>query len=424
MAGQHLLCHLDTFANFTGSCVSIARFFYMLKKLKPEFEPGNFLPQLKVASPGRINLIGEHTDYNNGFVFPAAIDRQIVFSIRKNGSPSECRVFSSDFGKWMRFDLNSIEPGGEEWENYILGVVFGIQQTGGRLSGFDCIVKSDLPIGAGLSSSAAMECGLAFGLNRLFDLRLSRIEMALLCQRAEQTYVGTQCGIMDQYASLMGQKDKALLLDCQTISHELVPVELHPFQLLLLNTKVSHNLASGEYNKRRGDCFAGVELLNRKAGMALRTLRDLSLEELEKNQSILPPRIFQRCNYVLKENERVLQARKALEVADLKRFGQLLYLSHDGLQHEYEVSCPELDFLVDFSRADPHVLGSRMMGGGFGGCTLNLVHEDHMQSYADQVSSAYFESFDIKLEAIPVHPAQGTHIIREIADIAESDNQT
>ena len=407
------VCGKDTFAKFTVSCYATARLFSMVENLDTEFETSLFAPEIEVASPGRINLIGEHTDYNKGFVFPAAIDRQIVFGIRENGSSSRCRVYSSDLGKWLHFDLNSVEPSSVEWENYILGVVSGIQKAQRHIRGFDCIIKSDLPIGAGLSSSAAMECGLAFGLDALFDLRLSRIEMALLCQEAEHAYAGTQCGIMDQYASLMGQPGKALLLDCRSTTHEVVTVDLTPYQLVLLNTKVSHNLASGEYNKRRADCFEGVDLLNRKESMQLESLRDLSLEKLRENRSQLPDRIFERCEYVLMENQRVLQARTALENKDLSKFGQLLYDSHEGLRHKYEVSCPELDFLVDFSRDKPYVLGSRMVGGGFGGCTLNLIHEDSVSSYQDEVSRAYMDRFDIKLVAIPVHLATGTHLITD-----------
>ena len=371
----------------------------------------DFEPEIQVSSPGRINLIGEHTDYNNGFVFPAAIDKQIVFSLKRNGNLTACKVYSADFDKLLEFDLNSVGPSAEEWENYLLGVIHEIQKLDKKLRGFDCVLTSDLPIGAGVSSSAAMECGLAFGLNELFDLGLSKRDIVFLSQRAEHNFVGTRCGIMDQYASVMSKEGHALLLDCQSVTHRCIPIDLSPYTLLLLNTRVSHNLASGEYNSRRADCFEGVELLNQKTGMKLSTLRDLSLEELKAHRDLLPPLIYRRCLYVLQENQRVLNAAKALSDNDLDKFGLLLYESHEGLQREYQVSCDELDFLVDFSRDKTYVLGARMMGGGFGGCTLNLVRYDHLQDYITEASQAYKARFDIELQAIPVSPAPGTHLL-------------
>lgn len=375
-----------------------------------QFEAG-----ISVFSPGRINLIGEHTDYNEGFVFPAAIDRGIRFDLRQNGSAESCEVYSSDFDRRLRFDLRRVLRSEAEWENYVLGVVNELLILGKRLQGFDCVIRSDLPIGAGLSSSAAMECGLAYGLNRLFGLGLTELEIVHLGQRAEHNFVGTQCGIMDQYASVLGREGHALLLDCRSVTHRYVPIDLEPFTLLLLNTRVSHNLASGEYNLRRADCYEGVRLLNEKAGLGLESLRDLTPEQLEKHHNVLPSRIAKRCAYVLAENARVQETSLALEHKDLPAFGQLLYASHEGLKNEYEVSCEELDFLVDFSRDKEYVLGSRMMGGGFGGCTLNLLRKDRVEEYTRQVSEAYGQRFGIDPEPISVHPAQGTHLIQNQA---------
>jgi galactokinase len=382
-----------------------------MSRLKTDFN--DFHPELWISSPGRINLIGEHTDYNNGFVFPAAIDRSIRFGFRRNSSSSGCTVYSADYDKVLEFDLQQVERSEVEWENYILGVIHEIQSLDKKLKGFDCILRSELPIGAGLSSSAAMECGLAYGLNVLFDLNLSSTDIVKMGQRAEHNFVGTKCGIMDQYASVLGRDGHALLLDCRSITHRYVPLDLSPYALLLLNTRVSHNLASGEYNKRRADCFEGVRLLNEKAGLGLTTLRDLTSEQLQKHKELLSPRIASRCAYVLEENERVIEASKALERHDLKCFGKLLYRSHEGLRHEYEVSCAELDFLVDYSQEKEYVLGSRMMGGGFGGCTLNLVRKDHLEEYVADISKAYAVQFGLELEPIPVNPAQGTHIIED-----------
>ena len=344
-----------------------------------------------------------------GFVFPAAIDKRIEFRIRRNGHDKQCNVYSVDFKKLLSFDLSEVKPSSEEWENYILGVVHEIQKLGHTLHGFDCQLESNLPIGAGISSSAAMECGLAFTLNSLFNLGRSKLEIILLSQRAEHNFVGTQCGIMDQYASVMGQPNQAILLDCRNITHEMIPLNLEPYSLLLLNTNVSHSLASSEYNLRRSECEQGVEILS-EAGMNVESLRDVSEDDLVAHQNILPPLILKRCLYVVRENQRVVLAATALKNKKLEHFGELLYKSHEGLQHEYEVSCKELDFLVDFSRKTPRVLGSRMMGGGFGGCTINLVHQDHRKSYIDQVSEEYKQEFGIELDPILVRPSRGAFL--------------
>ena len=377
--------------------------------MKHDVTAESFQPDLTVASPGRINLIGEHTDYNMGFVFPAAIDRRIEIRIRGNDSKHACNVYSVDFEKLLSFDLSEVKPSREEWENYILGVVFEIQKMGHKLRGFDCQLRSNLPIGAGISSSAALECGMAFALNELFDLGMSKMDIILASQRAEHNFVGTQCGIMDQYASVMGQPDHAILLDCRSVTHEMIPLNLKPYSLLLLNTNVSHNLASGEYNMRKSECEQGVSLL-RQAGLKLHSLRDVSEEDLRRHREILPPLILKRCLYVVRENSRVLKAADALKENDMIKFGALMYASHDGLKNQYEVSCKELDFLVDYAKKSDGVIGSRMMGGGFGGCTINLVHEADRESYVRQISLAYNRAFDLELDLISVHPSRGTHL--------------
>ena len=370
----------------------------------------SFQPDLVIASPGRINLIGEHTDYNMGFVFPAAIDRRIEFRIKKNDEKQICRVYSVDYEKLLSFSLENVRPSEEEWENYILGVIYEIQKLGYQFTGFDCQLHSDLPIGAGLSSSAAMECGMAFAINELFDLEMSKMEIILASQRAEHNFVGTQCGIMDQYASVMGQENQALLLDCREISHEFIPLETGPYSLILLNTNVSHNLADSGYNSRKSDCETGVEMLQ-KAGLNIDSLRDVYIDELEDKKDILPEVVFRRCLYVVQENKRVLLAAEALKRNDLSRFGALLYQSHEGLRSQYEVSCPELDFLVDFSKSNPSVLGSRMMGGGFGGCTINLILQEELENYTKEISTAYKKKFGINLDPIRIRPSKGTYVI-------------
>lgn len=364
--------------------------------------------KLEVSSPGRINLIGEHTDYNQGFVLPTAIDKKIYLKLRPNQSQT-CRIFSKTYQKGFEFSLKEPVSKGEGWENYILGVVDQILKLGKKPEGFDCLIESKLPVGAGISSSAALECGLASGLNELFKLGLSQLEIVKLCQKAENEFVGNNCGIMDQYASVMSRKDRLIMLDCRSLEAEYIPADFRNCKLLLLNTNVSHNLAESEYNTRRQECESAVELIS-KDHPEVSSLRDVDLELLKKFKDRLSPVIYSRCQYVLQENERVLQATRDLKAGKLKDFGELMYASHEGLQHQYEVSCKELDFLVDHSRKNDFIYGSRMMGGGFGGCTLNLIEQDKINMYVEEVSEAYFKQFNIKLDAISVLPDAGTQL--------------
>lgn len=372
-----------------------------------EFNPNKW--DLIIDSPGRINIIGEHTDYNNGFVLPTAIDKKIKFKFNKNGSKNTCSIYSNNFDTSMSFELNKVSPSEKQWENYILGVIYEIQQLSDKLRGFDCVLDSDIPVGSGISSSAALECGLAYGLNELFDLKLSKQTIVELSQRAEHNYVGTKCGIMDQFASVMSKKDHIILLDCQSLEYEYVPLNIKPFKILLLNTNVSHNLASGEYNVRRSQCEQGVETIKQKYP-EVNSLRDVSLEMLQEFKSQMPAVNYKRCLYVVQEKERVLNAVKALQKDLLHKVGEYMYQTHDGLQYLYEVSCPELDFLVDFSKKYDEVIGARMMGGGFGGCTINIIHADAVDGFIADASEAYYDKFNIKLTAFEAMPSQGTTI--------------
>lgn len=374
---------------------------------KQSFTDTNF--DLIVNSPGRINIIGEHTDYNNGFVLPTAIDKKIQFKFRKNGSSTTCNVYSKNFDTSFSFELNRIAKSDQQWENYILGVIYEIQQLSNKLAGFDCVLDSDIPVGSGISSSAALECGLAFGLNEMFNLDLSKQTIVELSQRAEHNYVGTKCGIMDQFASVMSKKGHVILLDCQSLNFEFVPIKIEPYKLLLLNTNVSHNLASGEYNTRREQCEKGVEIIKQKY-TAINSLRDVSLAMLNELKSELSEVIYNRCSYVIEEQQRVLNSVEALKNNNLNELGKYMYETHDGLQNMYEVSCPELDFLVDFSKKYTEVIGARMMGGGFGGCTINLIHANAIESFEAEVSEAYYNKFGIKLTAFEALPGEGTTI--------------
>ena len=367
---------------------------------------------LTVTSPGRINIIGEHTDYNNGYVLPAAIDKTITFKLGKNSTEKTCRIFSKGFGDVLEFDLDSFSRRPEGWENYLLGVLHEILQRTDRVKGFDCTIESNLPIGSGVSSSAALECGFAFGLNELFDIGLEQWDIIKLSQKAEHEFVGTKCGIMDQFASVMGKKDHVMLLDCMTLDFEYIPMDIAPYKILLLNTNVEHNLASSEYNIRRSQCEKGLALLQDNFGNAI-SFRDVTQSMLDQCKTEMGQTIYNRCNYVLKENARVFQAVKALKENNLERFGQLLYETHEGLRRNYEVSCPELDFLVDFSKDWKEVLGARMMGGGFGGCTLNIIHEDAIENFVAAADKAYQKQFAKKLTYFQTVPSDGTTIFEK-----------
>lgn len=363
-----------------------------------------------VDSPGRINIIGEHTDYNNGFVLPTATDKKIRFKFKKSKSLDICTVYSKNFNTSFSFSLNSVAPSEQQWENYILGVIHEIQQITNKLEGFDCTLDSDIPVGSGISSSAALECGLAFGLNALFDLNLSKETIVKLSQRAEHNYVGTKCGIMDQFASVMSKKDHVILLDCQSLDFEYVPMNIEPYKILLLNTNVSHNLASGEYNIRRNQCEEGVTMIQH-IYPKVNSLRDVTPILLKEFKEKMPSIIYKRCSYVVQEKLRVLKAVDALRNNDLHLLGELMYKTHNGLRNKYEVSCPELDFLVDFSKKYESVLGARVMGGGFGGCTINLIHTDAITNFVAEVSKAYFSKFNTKLTAFEAMPSEGTILI-------------
>ncbi|MFS4418557.1 galactokinase [Maribacter sp. 2307ULW6-5] len=369
-----------------------------------------FKPTLHIASPGRINIIGEHVDYNMGLVLPAAIDKKMEFSFQKNGSGQRCEVYSDTLGAVMAFDLDKVSRSSVGWENYILGVVHEIQKRVPGLGAFKCAIKSGIPAGSGVSSSAALECGLAFGLNELFDLGLSRMDIVALGRDAEHHYVGTQCGIMDQYASVMGKEGQVLLLDCETVEHAYVPFKTDPFELLMLNTNVSHNLADGQYNVRRQQCEEGVAIL-RKTHPGVSSLRHATMDMLHQCAADMSEVVLQRCTFVVAENARVLRAVEHLKNNDLPALGRLLYQTHAGLRDQYGVSCPELDFLVHHAQGKDHILGARMVGGGFGGCTLQLIHKDRTADYVAEVSAAYHKAFGIALGSFVTLPSDGTRVV-------------
>lgn len=360
-----------------------------------------------ISSPGRINLIGEHTDYNDGFVLPAAIDKRLHLSLRRNGHNSRCTIKSKGFDSVLVLDLQNLDKGTEGWHNYVIGVIAEMQKLGCRLEGFDCEMESYVPVGSGVSSSAALESGLAYGLNELFDLGLAPWELAKLGQRAEHNYVGTQCGIMDQFATIMGKENHAMLLDCQSLEFEYIPADIGPYVFLLLNTNVTHNLSTSGYNTRRQESGSGLELIA-QAHNVKPSFRNITEDMVEACKEELGDVRYRRCSYILEENQRVLDATKALKANDLKKLGKLLYDSHEGQSKKYEISCAELDFLVELSKEAPEVLGARMMGGGFGGCTINLIHKDAVGSFVAKASRDYREKFGIELSHFITVPSAGT----------------
>jgi len=342
---------------------------------------------LLVRSPGRVNLIGEHTDYNEGFVLPAAVDKAIVFALGRSDE-AECRLEALDFGQAFSFHQERVERSGLGWPNYLLGVVREIRMAGRKVPAFRCLFGGDIPIGAGMSSSAALEAGLAFGLNCLFDLGLEPLEVVKLAQRAENEFVGVRCGIMDQFVNIFGRPRSVLKLDCRSLEHAYYPFDRDDLGIVLCDTGVKRELASSEYNVRRSQCEAGVKAL-RKYAPGLRSLRDVTAGLLEAHGRELDPVVFRRCAFVVGENGRVEEACRDLERGDWSAFGRRMNASHDGLRDDYQVSCRELDVLVEAARSLPGVLGSRMMGAGFGGCTINLVESGALEDFRARVGDDY-----------------------------------
>lgn len=363
---------------------------------------------LLIRSPGRVNLIGEHTDYNHGYVLPAAIDKAIYLAIAPRADQC-CRISALDMGEEHEFGISDLQPTKKAWPNYLMGVVDQLAKGGHKIVGFNCVFAGDIPIGAGLSSSAAIETGLVYALNYLFDLGIGSLELVKLAQRAENEFVGVQCGIMDQYINIFGEQDHVLRIDCRSLEYEYYPFD-HDVSIVLFDTRVSHSLASSEYNQRRKECTKGVEIV-RRSYPNVTHLRDVSREMLAEFQSQMGEKTYQRCKYVVGENERVLKACCALEKKDLEAFGRYMYETHDGLSRDYEVSCDELDYLVERVKDDPKVYGARMMGGGFGGCTINLIESTEIDRLSKDVGEKYKRLFNADLKVYVTAISSGTNVI-------------
>ncbi|NGM73275.1 galactokinase [Sphingobacterium sp. SGL-16] len=369
----------------------------------------NSEPQIIVKSPGRINVIGEHTDYNNGFVLPAAIDKGVYIGISAR-EDDKIELFSIDYNEKYDTDTTSLTFGPELWTNYILGVTRILSKKSDKISGYNLVVVGNVPLGSGLSSSAALTCATSFALSKLFDLNLSKLDIAKVGQQTEHEAVGVRCGIMDQFASVFGQDNSLIKLDCRSLDYEYIPIELDGYEILLLNTNVKHSLASSAYNKRREACESAVALVKEKYA-EVESLRDVTLAQLDELVKPVSVEYYQKARFVVEENERLLKAAEALKSNDIKTLGQLLYAAHWALSKEYEVSCEELDFLVSTVSTYPEVAGARMMGGGFGGCTINIIEKGKSQNVIDKLSNLYFNKFNLNLIPIKVSISNGTHEI-------------
>jgi galactokinase len=364
---------------------------------------------LLVFSPGRINLIGEHVDYNDGYVFPTAIDKGVAVAIQKadRSNQNKCTAIALDFEEAYHFELYDLIPlkdGG--WRNYLIGIIAELKKIGCNIKPFNIMFSGNVPAGAGLSSSAALENGIVYSLNELFELGLYKMQMIKISQTAEHLYVDVQCGIMDQYASMFGEENHFLLLDCRTLKSHKFRINLQGYRLILINSNVQHNLSDSTYNKRRALCENVAKLLGKN------TFRDVSIEDLDSlkgNQ--ISEQDYQKVLYVIEEIERTKKAGEVIEQNNIKALGKLLFKTHEGLSKQYQVSCEELDYLVDLARESDYVLGARMMGGGFGGCTINIIKEDFVDIFIENTKKSYSKKFGYDCSPIKIKLSKGTHLI-------------
>jgi len=356
-------------------------------------------------APGRVNLIGEHTDYNDGLVMPAAIGFHTWVAVSPRNDRA-LHVYSEQFGESIELSLGVLAgPPRKHWSDFIRGVAAVLETRGCALSGANLLVDGRVPMGAGLSSSASLEVATAMALLSVSNAAVPPLDLAKLCQRAEHEYVGTLCGIMDQFIAIFGRSAQALMLDCRSLAYQALPIP-SDVRLVIANSMVRHELAAGEYNRRRADCEAGVKILEKTLPL-VRALRDVTIADLERHRARLPERIYRRCRHVITENARVLDAAHALETGNLTGFGQLMSESHRSLRDDYEVSCRELDLLVEMASACDGVYGSRMTGGGFGGCTINLVQSSRTRDFQARIVESYKKETGMTPDVYVCSAAQG-----------------
>ncbi|WP_296687264.1 galactokinase [Flavobacterium sp.] len=365
-------------------------------------------PQKIVLSPGRINIIGEHIDYNDGYVLPAAIDKVICFAFEKTNSKNS-KIIAIDLDE--SFEINVEEPLALHdaiWTNYFRGVLQQLKNNGLAIEGFNCVFSSNIPVGSGLSSSAALECGFLYGLNELFHLNIKPVDIALMGQSAEH-WVGINCGIMDQFASVMGKENQVIKIDCRTLEYEYHKADFSGYSLLLFDSNVKHSLFSSAYNQRRQECEEGLAILTAHFP-EVTSFRDCTEAQILSSKDKMTEDVFKRSYFAIKEIKRVTLACEALDRGDILTLGQLLFDTHEGLSKEYEVSCAELDMIVDTLKKEPAVVGSRVMGGGFGGCTINLIKKGEEEAIRTKLAQLYQATFGIELKTYEVTISNGTSI--------------
>lgn len=381
----------------------------MKEEINRVFEQRFGKASLLVKSPGRVNLIGEHTDYNDGFVLPAAVDLSTWFACAPNKG-DKFRFYSANFNDYFETPVNEIAKCDKKWINYLLGVIAQFVSQGKSVHGFDCVFGGNLPMGVGMSSSASIETGLAFAINQMEDYGYSTLDLVKFSQQAEHEYAGVQCGIMDQFAVMHGHARQVIKLDCRSLDYELFPFEMEDQMLILINTGVNHSLVTSAYNKRRKQCEAGVSFLQ-KFVPEINSLRDVPLKLIQSHKDVFDPVIYDRCEYVIEENIRVEKACNALVKDDFGLFGEQMFASHEGLKNLFQVSCPELDRLVYLAKSVDGVLGARMMGGGFGGCTINLVKKNSIENFEKIIREHYKTPEGNSPEIIKTAIGEGTHVV-------------
>ena len=365
-------------------------------------------PEKVVLSPGRINIIGEHVDYNDGFVLSAAIDKIICFAFSENHTNTS-KIIAIDLDDSFEIDLNDeVKLNDTVWTNYLRGVIHQLKTNKFPLEGFNCVFSSNIPVGSGLSSSAALECGFLFGIKALFSLNIKSIDIALMSQKAEH-WVGINCGIMDQFSSVMGLENKVIKIDCKTLDYEYHNANFSEYSLILFDSNVKHSLFLSAYNTRREECDEGIAII-KNYFPEINSFRDCDERHILNLKNRMSANVFKRCHYVVKEIKRVTLACEALDQGNIRRLGQLMFDTHKGLSAEYEVSCAELDYLVDIVKAENTVVGARLMGGGFGGCTINLVKKGEEEALKTKLSKLYFDKFGIELKNYDVKIGNGTSI--------------
>ena len=369
---------------------------------------------LLVRSPGRVNIIGEHTDYNLGLVLPAAINKYIFFAVGTR-SDREINIHAADYGDQFSASLDKLEPAWKLWPNYLLGVISEFQKAGKQIGGLNIVFGGDIPLAAGLSSSAAITCATAFALNKLFDLGCTKLELAKIAQASEHNYVGVHCGLMDQYANLFGKEGHLIKLNCATEQHTYIPFASTNIKVVLFDTGVKHHLVSSAYNERREQCQNGIAIV-KKHVPEVNGLPDITEQMLNEYVKPVSELVYKRCLYVIQEMQRLEKVCRDLETDDFTSVGQHMFDTHAGLKDLYEVSCDECDFLVEATRKHPAVLGSRMMGAGFGGCTINLIYSDAAEEIIENVKNEFRQRFGKEPKVYLTSIGNGTEEIKSLSE--------